>query len=96
MRRQRIWTAEGRSRRGEGQDARNDTSPVRPPWYQTSRESDPFCSYRPDIRLPHAGTEIHVFQLIVLHTKVPVIDAEFVSAGSINFDMHWIRIDDPA
>ncbi|WP_416139648.1 phospholipase D-like domain-containing protein [Halomonas sp. HK25] len=46
--------------------------------------------------LLQAGAEIHVFQPTMLHTKLLVIDAEFVSVGSTNFDMRSIRLNDEA
>ena len=42
--------------------------------------------------LLHAGAEIHVYQPTMLHTKLLVIDAEFVSVGSTNFDIRSIRL----
>ncbi|HUG98142.1 MAG TPA: phospholipase D-like domain-containing protein [Gammaproteobacteria bacterium] len=46
--------------------------------------------------LLHAGAEIHVYQPTMLHTKLLVIDAEFVSVGSTNFDIRSIRLNDEA
>jgi len=46
--------------------------------------------------LLRAGAEIHVYQPTMLHTKLLVIDAEFVSVGSTNFDMRSIRLNDEA
>lgn len=46
--------------------------------------------------LLHAGVEIHVYQPTMLHTKLLVIDAEFVSVGSTNFDIRSIRLNDEA
>ena len=46
--------------------------------------------------LLHAGAEIHVYQPTMLHTKLLVIDSEFVSVGSTNFDMRSIRLNDEA
>ena len=46
--------------------------------------------------LLHAGAKIHVYQPTMLHTKLLVIDAEFVSVGSTNFDMRSIRLNDEA
>jgi len=46
--------------------------------------------------LLHAGAEIHVYQLTMLHTKLLVIDKEFVSVGSTNFDIRSIRLNDEA
>ncbi|RCV90236.1 phospholipase D-like domain-containing protein [Billgrantia montanilacus] len=43
-----------------------------------------------------AGAEIHVYQPTMLHIKLLVIDAEFVSVGSTNFDMRSIRLNDEA
>ncbi|MFQ3786173.1 phospholipase D-like domain-containing protein [Halomonas sp. A29] len=43
-----------------------------------------------------AGAEIHVYQPTMLHTKLLVIDDEFVSVGSTNFDMRSIRLNDEA
>lgn len=46
--------------------------------------------------LLHAGAEIHVYQPTMLHTKLLVIDSEFVSVGSTNFDIRSIRLNDEA
>jgi cardiolipin synthase len=46
--------------------------------------------------LLNAGAEIHVYQPTMLHTKLLVIDAEFVSVGSTNFDIRSIRLNDEA
>ncbi|MCA1779105.1 MAG: phospholipase D-like domain-containing protein [Xanthomonadaceae bacterium] len=46
--------------------------------------------------LLHAGAEIHVYQPTMLHTKLLVIDTEFVSVGSTNFDIRSIRLNDEA
>ncbi|WP_409522996.1 phospholipase D-like domain-containing protein [Nitrincola sp. MINF-07-Sa-05] len=46
--------------------------------------------------LLQAGAEIHVYQPTMLHTKLLVIDSEFVSVGSTNFDMRSIRLNDEA
>lgn len=46
--------------------------------------------------LLRAGAEIHVYQPTMLHTKLLVIDTEFVSMGSTNFDMRSIRLNDEA
>ena len=46
--------------------------------------------------LLHEGAEIHVYQPTMLHTKLLVIDSEFVSVGSTNFDMRSIRLNDEA
>jgi len=46
--------------------------------------------------LLRAGAEIHVYQPTMLHTKLLVIDTEFVSVGSTNFDMRSIRLNDEA
>jgi len=46
--------------------------------------------------LLHAGAEIHVYQPTMLHTKLLVIDDEFVSVGSTNFDIRSIRLNDEA
>lgn len=46
--------------------------------------------------LLHAGVEIHVYQPTMLHTKLLIIDAEFVSVGSTNFDTRSIRLNDEA
>lgn len=42
------------------------------------------------------GAEIHVFQPTMLHTKLLVVDGQFVSVGSTNFDMRSIRLNDEA
>jgi cardiolipin synthase len=46
--------------------------------------------------LLRAGAEIYVYQPTMLHTKLLVIDAEFVSVGSTNFDIRSIRLNDEA
>jgi cardiolipin synthase len=46
--------------------------------------------------LLRAGAEIHVYQPTMLHSKLLVIDSEFVSVGSTNFDMRSIRLNDEA
>lgn len=46
--------------------------------------------------LLHAGAEVYVYQPTMLHTKLLVIDAEFVSVGSTNFDIRSIRLNDEA
>jgi cardiolipin synthase A/B len=46
--------------------------------------------------LLQAGVEIHVYQPTMLHTKLLIIDNEFVSVGSTNFDMRSIRLNDEA
>ena len=46
--------------------------------------------------LLHTGAEIHVYQPTMLHTKLLVIDTEFVSVGSTNFDIRSIRLNDEA
>jgi cardiolipin synthase len=46
--------------------------------------------------LLQAGAEIYVYQPTMMHTKLLVIDAEFVSVGSTNFDMRSIRLNDEA
>lgn len=43
-----------------------------------------------------AGVEIYVYQPTMLHTKLLVVDEEFVSVGSTNFDMRSIRLNDEA
>ena len=46
--------------------------------------------------LLQAGAEIYEYQPTMLHTKLLVIDAEFVSVGSTNFDIRSIRLNDEA
>ncbi len=46
--------------------------------------------------LLRAGAEIHVYQPTMLHTKLLVIDAAFVSVGSTNFDIRSVRLNDEA
>jgi len=46
--------------------------------------------------LLQAGAEIHVYQPTMLHTKMLIIDGEFVSVGSTNFDIRSIRLNDEA
>lgn len=43
-----------------------------------------------------AGAQINVYQPTMLHTKLLVVDAQFVSVGSTNFDMRSIRLNDEA
>jgi len=43
-----------------------------------------------------AGIEIHEYQPTMLHSKLLVIDTEFVSVGSTNFDIRSIRLNDEA
>ncbi|RJP75857.1 MAG: cardiolipin synthase B [Desulfobacteraceae bacterium] len=43
-----------------------------------------------------SGAEIYVYQPTMLHTKLLVIDAEFVSVGSTNFDIRSIQLNDEA
>jgi len=42
------------------------------------------------------GAGIHIFQPTMLHTKLLVVDAEFVSVGSTNFDMRSLKLNDEA
>jgi cardiolipin synthase A/B len=46
--------------------------------------------------LLQAGAEIHVYQPTMMHIKLLVIDSEFVSVGSTNFDMRSLRLNDEA
>jgi len=46
--------------------------------------------------LLEAGAEFHVYQPTMLHVKMLVIDSEFVSVGSTNFDIRSIRLNDEA
>lgn len=46
--------------------------------------------------LLQAGAQIHVYQPTMLHTKLLIIDSEFVSVGSTNFDIRSIRLNDEA
>jgi cardiolipin synthase len=46
--------------------------------------------------LLQAGAEIYEYQPTMLHTKLLVIDAQFVSVGSTNFDIRSIRLNDEA
>jgi len=43
-----------------------------------------------------AGAEVYVYQPTMLHTKLLVIDNEFVSVGSTNFDIRSIKLNDEA
>jgi len=43
-----------------------------------------------------AGVEIYEYQPTMLHTKLLVIDTEFVSVGSTNFDIRSLRLNDEA
>lgn len=47
-------------------------------------------------RLLKAGMEIYEYQPTMLHTKLLVIDREFVSVGSTNFDPRSFRLNDEA
>lgn len=47
-------------------------------------------------RLLTAGVEIYEYQPTMLHTKLLVIDKEFVSVGSTNFDPRSFRLNDEA
>ena len=47
-------------------------------------------------RLLSAGTTIYEYQPTMLHTKLLVIDKEFVSVGSTNFDPRSFRLNDEA
>jgi cardiolipin synthase A/B len=42
------------------------------------------------------GAAIHIYQPTMLHTKLLVVDAEFVSVGSTNFDMRSLKLNDEA
>lgn len=46
--------------------------------------------------LLQSGAEIYVYQPTMLHTKILIIDNEFISVGSTNFDMRSIRLNDEA
>lgn len=46
--------------------------------------------------LLQAGVEIYLYQPTMLHTKLLIVDTEFVSVGSTNFDMRSIRLNDEA
>ncbi len=46
--------------------------------------------------LLRAGVEIRVYQPTMLHTKLIVIDEEFVSVGSTNLDIRSLRLNDEA
>ena len=43
-----------------------------------------------------AGMKIYVYQRTMLHTKLLIIDREFISVGSTNFDMRSLRLNDEA
>lgn len=43
-----------------------------------------------------AGVEFYIYQPTMLHTKLLVIDNEFVSVGSTNFDIRSFRLNDEA
>lgn len=43
-----------------------------------------------------AGVEFHEYQPTMLHTKLLIIDGEFVSVGSTNFDARSFRLNDEA
>ena len=42
------------------------------------------------------GAEIRLYQPTMLHTKLLVVDSEFVSVGSTNFDMRSLKLNDEA
>jgi cardiolipin synthase A/B len=42
------------------------------------------------------GAEIRIYQPTMLHTKLLVVDGEFVSVGSTNFDMRSLKLNDEA
>lgn len=42
------------------------------------------------------GADIHLYQPTMLHTKLFVVDGEFVSVGSTNFDMRSLKLNDEA
>lgn len=42
------------------------------------------------------GVEIHVYQPTMMHTKLVVVDEEFVSVGSTNLDIRSLRLNDEA
>lgn len=42
------------------------------------------------------GAEIQIYQPTMLHTKLLVVDGEFVSVGSTNFDMRSLKLNDEA
>jgi cardiolipin synthase len=42
------------------------------------------------------GADIQLFQPTMLHTKLLVVDREFVSVGSTNFDMRSLKLNDEA
>jgi cardiolipin synthase A/B len=46
--------------------------------------------------LLQAGAEIHEYQPTMMHIKMLIIDTEFVSVGSTNFDIRSIRLNDEA
>jgi cardiolipin synthase len=42
------------------------------------------------------GADIRIYQPTMLHTKLMVVDGEFVSVGSTNFDMRSLKLNDEA
>ncbi len=42
------------------------------------------------------GADIQIYQPTMLHTKLMVVDGEFVSVGSTNFDMRSLKLNDEA
>ncbi|CAN5709163.1 phospholipase D-like domain-containing protein [soil metagenome] len=42
------------------------------------------------------GADIRIYQPTMLHTKLLVVDGEFVSVGSTNFDMRSLKLNDEA
>jgi cardiolipin synthase A/B len=42
------------------------------------------------------GADIQIYQPTMLHTKLLVVDGEFVSVGSTNFDMRSLKLNDEA
>jgi cardiolipin synthase len=62
----------------------------------TDSEAARIASKREWGRLLRAGARIHVYQRTMLHAKLLIIDREFVSVGSTNFDMRSLQLNDEA
>jgi cardiolipin synthase len=62
----------------------------------TDSEAARIASKREWGRLLRAGVKIHVYLRTMLHAKLLIIDREFISVGSTNFDMRSLQLNDEA